>query len=274
MPDINIHVQRDIVDWPLHQSVNTDQLIKDYGISVTETVGENLIDLTNKLNFNLTNVNIDKEGQYAVQLNVLDANGNTAEKVVQLNIRPMREQKPAQATTPPHRSPSTSAVAPVKAAKPKHSKKWLMILLAILVVLIVIFGLRSCQRSHKQARIESSQSSQIARNSSSINKLNDQNQAMKNQLEDLQNTVEQYQDNQDKAALQDQINQLRAQNQALQANAKTQIMQARVNGYNDALNNISNNPDDAEHYLSNLSKEWYFQPYSDWLNNAEEHLNL
>lgn len=270
MSDINIHILKDIVDWPLHQGLNIEQLIKDYGLSVTETVNDNLIDLTDKVDFNLTNVDIDKEGQYPIQISVLDANGNAAQKVVEINIRPMREQKPNATTT----KEASAKPESIKTKRNTHNKKWLLILLVILIVLLMIFGLRSFQKSQRQARIQSSQSSQLAQNSSSIARLDSQNQAMQNQINALNDAVSQYQNNQDKEALQSQIDQLKAQNQALRNSTRTHIMQARINGYNDALNSISSNPAKAQHYLNSLTNAWYFQPYSDWLNSMEERFDI
>lgn len=273
MSDIHIHVLKDIVDWPLNQQLNTDQLIQDYGISVTETVGDNLIDLTDKLNFNLTNVDVDKEGQYPIQISVLDASGNTAQKVVEINIRPMREQKPEPKSK--QGQPSKKQKSAGKLASGVHNKKWILILLVVLVIILMLFGLRSCQKNRQQqAQVESSQSSAIAQNSSSINKLSDQDQVMQNQIDALKDTVNQYQNNPDKEALQNQIDQLKAQNQALKNEANTHVMQARIDGYNDALSNISSNPDESQHYLNRLNNAWYFQPYSDWLNGLEERFNV
>lgn len=76
MANLTITVSRHYLDWPLHQTINQADLVRQLGVHVTGSNGE---DLTNKLVINLTQVNIDQQGEYPVMLSAMDATGQTAQ---------------------------------------------------------------------------------------------------------------------------------------------------------------------------------------------------
>ena len=84
-------IQRHYLDWPLGQSIVNSELINQFGIKATSD-GR---DLTDKITFNLTQVNINQQGEYPIAVTVMDSDGQTASDHLTLNIKP-REQVQSQ----------------------------------------------------------------------------------------------------------------------------------------------------------------------------------
>ena len=83
MAKVEITMVRHYLDWSFHQTINQADLMTQLGVHATGVNGE---DLTNKVVLNLTQVNIDQQGEYPVALSVMDASGQTAQESVTLHV--------------------------------------------------------------------------------------------------------------------------------------------------------------------------------------------
>ena len=114
-------IQRHYLDWPLGQSIVNSELINQFGIKATSD-GR---DLTDKITFNLTQVNINQQGEYPIAVTVMDSDGQTASDHLTLNVKP-REQVQSQSNQG-HQS----------TALKRHHRGWLVALIVLLAIIIV-----------------------------------------------------------------------------------------------------------------------------------------
>ena len=94
---LTITTVRQYLDWPLGQTINQEDLKQQLGVHATDNDG---VDLTDKVLFNLTQVNIDQQGEYPVVLSVMDATGQTAQTSVTLDVRPLRSKSDDKSSSP------------------------------------------------------------------------------------------------------------------------------------------------------------------------------
>lgn len=263
MGKIEITVVRHYLDWPLHQTLNQEELRTQLGVHATGTNGE---DLTGKVMVNLTQVNVDQQGEYPVVLSVMDANGQTAQESVTLHVRPS-----VQTTTDqPARATAT--------ASPKSGKKrtWLVGALVVIILLLVWWGVSAHNRAARQEQADnnSQQSSQISQNSSSISKLSSDNQKLANQVAQLKGAAKQYQRDHDQQALNERLDKIQTQNQQLQNQTQNSSSQQHLNQVTNVVNQVRQDPENGVSVVNDLKNQPGFsniwdavsQQLSSWLN--------
>ncbi|MGN1279290.1 MAG: hypothetical protein ACI4T4_01255 [Limosilactobacillus sp.] len=246
---LTITVVRQYLDWPLGQTINQEDLKQQLGV---HAMGSNGADLTDKVLFNLTQVNINQQGEYPVVLSVMDATGQTAQTSVTLDVRPMRTQ-PTQPTNPAQVS------QPTNPAGPKKHRGWLWGLIAVIVIICLLWGWSSHRRQQQsQAVNNSQQSSQIADNSSSVAKLSGDNQKLANQVAELRGAVKQYQHDKDQAALNQRLDKIESQNQQLTSQVSNGT-QSRLNQVTNVVEQVRQDPDNGVQIVNDLKNESGFK---------------
>ena len=251
MAALTITTVRQYLDWPLGQTINQEDLKQQLGVHATASDGT---DLTSQVVFNLTQVNIDQQGEYPVLVSVMDATGQTAQESVTLNVRPMRNQAASQ----------QASTAPAAPTQRKH-RGWLWALLAVVVVLCLVWALVSHHNQQaEQAANNSQQSSQIEKNSSSINKLSGDNQKLANQVAELKGAAKQYQKDQDQAALNQRLNQIENKNQQLANQTSSSTTQNQLNQVNNTIEQVRQDPDNGIQIVNELKHQDGFKEI--WAN--------
>lgn len=242
MSAVEITVERHYLDWPLGQTINQEDLSRQLGVHAT---GINGGDLTSKVVFNLTQVNIDQEGEYPVGLSVMDPTGQAAQTSVTLNIRPLRKQQQPGASTRPATQPT----------KKKHG--WLVTILVVIILLCIWWGVSAHNKAQQSAQEanNSQQSSQINDNSGKIDKLSGDNQKLANQVAELKGAVKQYQKDQDQQELNNRLDKIESQNQQLQSQVQNNSTKEHLNEVTKVVNQVRNDPSNGVKVVNNLKNE-------------------
>ena len=242
MADLTIAVSRHYLDWPLHQTINQADLVRQLGVHVTGSNGE---DLTNKLVINLTQVNIDQQGEYPVMLSAMDATGQTDQQSVTLHVRPAEQVGSRQ-----------QAAAPAQQTKGKK-RNWLLAILAVIILLLVWWGVSAHHRAQQQeqAANNAQQSSQISDNSSSIAKLSSDNQKLANQVAQLKGAAKQYQKDHDQQALNERLDQIQSQNQELLNQTQNSTTKEHLNEVTNVVNQVRQDPDNGVSVVNDLKNQ-------------------
>lgn len=238
-----ITINRHYLDWPLNQTINQPDLMRQLGVHATDSNGQ---DLTSKVVVNLTQVNINQAGEYPVMLSVMDATGQGTQDSVTLNVREMNDQAQPQANV------RQSQPAP------KSKKGWLWLILAIVIILCVWWLINNRNQQADQAANNNEQSSQISNNSSSINKLSQDNQKLANQVAQLKGATQQYQKDHDQQALQERLATIQSQNQQLQNQVQDNSVKQDLNQVNNTIDEIQQNPDDGTQIVNDLKNQGDF----------------
>lgn len=246
MAALTITTVRQYLDWPLGQIINQEDLKHQLGVHATGSDGA---DLTSKVLLNLTQVNINQQGEYPVMISVMDATGQTAQTSVTLNVRPMRGQQSDV-------SVQNNAAAP---AKKKH-RGWLWVLIAVIVVICLLWGWASHRNQEQnQAANNSQQSSQIASNSSSIAKLSGDNQKLANQVAELKGAVKQYQHDQDQQALNQRLDKIENQNQQLINKTQNDSTRNNLNQITNVVEQVRQDPNNGTQIINSLKNQAGFK---------------
>lgn len=255
MANLTIAVSRHYLSWPLHQTIDQADLVHQLGVRATGSNGE---DLTSKLLVNLTQVNIDQQGEYPVMLSVMDANGRTAQKSVTLHVRPADQQASRRPT-----------VNPPQAKRKK--KNWLVGALVLIILLLVWWGVSAHHgaQQQEQAANNAQQSSQISDNSSSIGKLSADNQKLANQVAQLKGAAKQYQKDHDQQALNERLDRIQAQNQQLLNQAQNATAKEHLNEVTNVVNQVRQDPDNGVSVVNGLKNQPGFDEI--W-NNVSQRL--
>lgn len=183
MTQPTLTVEKHYLNWPLNRPLNQADIMHELGVHASDENGQ---DLTSKVMMNLTQVDVNKVGEYPVMLNVMDNNGQSAQASITLNIQPMRTQNAPKET----------------ATSPKSRRGWLWVIIVIVVILCAWWAISSHNRqAANQAATDSQQSSQISNNSSSISDLTKDNQRLASQVAELKGATQQYQKDHDQQAL-------------------------------------------------------------------------
>lgn len=239
---LTITTTRQYLDWPLGQTINQEDLKHQLGVHATGNNGE---DLTSKVVFNLTQVNINQQGEYPVVLSVMDATGQTAQTSVTLDVRPLRHQ-------------STQPTNPTPA--PKKKRVWLWALLAIIVIICLLWGWSSHRhQQQEQATNNAQQSSQIADNSSSVAKLSGDNQKLANQVAELRGAVKQYQHDKDQNALNQRLDKIENQNQQLTNQVDNSSTKNQLNEVTNVVEQVRQDPDNGVQIVNDLKNQSGFK---------------
>lgn len=259
MAKVEITMVRHYLDWSLHQTINQADLMTQLGVHATGVNGE---DLTNKVVLNLTQVNIDQQGEYPVALSVMDASGQTAQESVTLHVRPA-----GQVESPTKSTPQT----PIKK---KHYGA--IAILVVIILLLVWWGVSAHNRAQQQEQAANNdqQSSQIEQNSSSISKLSSDNQKLANQVAQLKGAAQQYQKDHDQQALNNRLDKIESQNQQLQDQTQSSSTREHLSQVTNVVNKVRQDPEDGVNVVNNLKKQPGFdqiwdavsQKLSSWLD--------
>lgn len=261
MAKLQITAARHYLDWPLHQTINQTDLIQQLGVHASGNNGE---DLTGKVIMNLTQVNVDQQGEYPVMLSVMDASGQSAQDSITLHVRPAAEVNNQQTMT--------------ATPQQKNGKKrnWLIAVLVVIILLLVWWGVSAHNRAQQQEQAANNdqQSSQISNNSSSISKLTSDNQKLANQVAELKGAAKQYQRDHDQQALNNRLDQVQSKTEQLQNQTSSSTTKNNVNEVTNVINQVRQDPENGVSTVNNLkdqpgfSKIWdaVSERVSTWLN--------
>lgn len=252
-------IQRHYLDWPLGQSIVNTELINQFGIKATSD-GR---DLTDKITFNLTQVNINQQGEYPIAVTVMDSDGQTAADHLTLNVKP-QEQVRSQTST--NQQQTTT---------PKKHRGWLVALIILLVIVICWWTISAHNRNQAQQANNEEQSSQISNNSSSIDKLSSDNQKLAQQVAALRGAARQYEKDHNQQELQNQLNNISNQNQQIEGQLNSNSSKQKLNDINQVVNQLQQDPSNATSTVNDLKNKDGFGEIWDsitsmmhsWLNN-------
>ena len=101
MTQPTLTVEKHYLNWPLNHPLNQADIMHELGVQASDETGQ---DLTSKVMMNLTQVDVNKAGEYPVMLSVMDNNGQSTQVSITLNIQPMRTQNATQETATPQKS--------------------------------------------------------------------------------------------------------------------------------------------------------------------------
>lgn len=248
-------VERHYLEWPLNQPLNQAELMQELGVHAADSNGQ---DLTSKVVINTTQVNVDQTGEYPVMLTVMDSNGQSTQVSITLNVRQLRPRTGNAST-----------------ASPKPKRGWLWIIIILVVIICAWWAISAHNRqAANQAATDSQQSSQISNNSSSIDKLNKDNQRLANQVAQLKGATQQYQKDHDQQALQNRLDKIENQNQQLQNQVQDNSVKEDLNQVNNTVNEVRQNPDNGTQIVNKLKNQGNFnaiwnnvsQQVQKWLN--------
>ena len=232
MTQPTLTVEKNYLNWPLNRPLNQADIMHELGVHASDEKGQ---DLTNKVMMNLTQVDVNKAGEYPVMLSVMDNNGQSTQVSITLNIQPMRTQNATQETATPQKS----------------RRGWLWVIIAIVVILCVWWAISSHNRqAANQAATDSQQSSQISNNSSSISDLTKDNQRLANQVAELKGATQQ------------------SQTQDLQNQVQSNSVKQDLNQVNETVNEVRENPENGTKIVNNLKNKGDFQEI--WGNISQE----
>lgn len=261
MANLQLTAARHYLDWPLHQTINQADLIQQLGAHASGINGE---DLTNKIVVNLTQVNIDQQGEYPVMLSVMNAQGQTAQDSVTLHVRPANQvdKQPADSKTSSTKNP--------------HRRQWLLGILLVIILLLVWWGISAHHRAEQQeqANNNAQQSSQISDNSSSIAKLSSDNRQLANQVAELKGAAKQYQRDHDQQALNDRLNQVENRTEQLQNQTDDSTVKNNTSQVTNVINRVRQDPENGVSAVNSLKDQPGFtkiwdtvsQQLSTWLD--------
>lgn len=248
MAALTITTTRQYLDWPLGQTINQNDLKQQLGVHATDSDGT---DLTNKVLANLTQVNINQQGEYPVLFNVMNATGQTAQTSITLNVRPMRTQ--ATAPQQPQATPR------------KKNRGWLWTLLVIVVLLCLVWVLVNHRNQQaQQAANNNQQSSQIANNSNNINKLSNNDRKLANQVAELKGATKQYEKDKNQQALNQRLDQIENKNQQLANQTQSSTTQNQLNQVTNTIEQVRQDPSNGTQIVNELRHQDGFKEI--WVN--------
>jgi hypothetical protein len=232
-------IQRHYLDWPLGQSITNSELINQFGIRATSD-GR---DVTDKMTFNLTQVNINQQGEYPIVVTVMDSDGQTAADHLTLNVKPQSQVQ----------SRTTTNAQPV--APKKSHRGWLVALIILIAIIVVWWAVAAHNRNQAQQANNTEQSSQISDNSSSINKLSSDNQKLAQQVAALRGAARQYEKDHDQQELQNHLNDISNQNQQIESQLNSNSAKQKLNDVNQVVNQLQQDPSNASSTVNSLKNK-------------------
>ncbi|KRL27886.1 hypothetical protein FD27_GL000628 [Limosilactobacillus frumenti DSM 13145] len=259
MANPTLTIQRQTVDWPLGQTLTDQELVNRFGIQATSN-GNNI---TDKVTFNTTQVNVNQMGQYPVAVTVMDSMGQTASARLTLNVVAQR------GTTIINNNNN----APAPSNNKKHYGLWIALAI-IIVILLAWWGISAHNRNQAQEANNAQQSSQISDNSSSINKLSSDNQKLARQVAALRAAAKQYEKDHDQAELQNRLNDISNQNQQIQSQLHSDSAQQKLQDINQVVNQVQQDPSNASSTVNNLkNKDGFDELWSSITSQVQSWLN-
>lgn len=247
---IEIKTRRNLINWPVGYNY-TQQELKDYiGLSVYNRRGE---DLTDRARIDLEQVNRQQPGKYPGRVLVVDLDGQTATKSLEVDVIAQQATNLNQ-TANQHN---------------KRKKRRIVLGVLLLMIIALMVGLFACHNQKAQEATNAAESSSINNNSSDISSLKDDNDKLKHQVNALKEAVGQYQQDHDRDALQDRLSNLQDENQQL-ANQLKGTDLAQLKAIDKAVNAINSNPARANQALSQLddinTANNLWGQFQDWLS--------
>ena len=265
MANPTLTIRQSTVDWPMGQTLTDQELVTRYGIQATSN-GNNI---TDKVTFNTTQVNINQMGQYPIAVTVMDSMGQTASARLTLNVVTQRGTTVI----------NNNNAAPAPTNK-KHRGLWIALAI-IIVILLAWWGISAHNRHQEQEANNAQQSSQISDNSSSIDKLSSDNQKLARQVAALRAAARQYEKDHDQTELQNRLNDISNQNQQIQGQLHSNSAQQKLQDINQVVNQVQQDPSNASSTVNNLkNKDGFDELWSSitsqvqgWLNKYQNSSN-
>lgn len=251
MANPTLTIQRQTVDWPLGQTLMDQELVNRFGIQATSN-GNNI---TDKVTFNTTQVNINQMGQYPIAVTVMDSMGQTASARLTLNVVAQR------------------GTTVINNNNKKHHGLWIALAI-IIVILLAWWGISAHNRHQAQEANNAQQSSQISDNSSSINKLSSDNQKLAQQVAALRAAAKQYEKGHNQAELQNRLNDISNQNQQIQGQLHSDSAKQKLQDINQVVNQVQQDPSNASSTVNNLkNKDGFDELWSSITSQVQNWLN-
>lgn len=232
-----LNIQRHNLDWLLGKPLESNELVTRYGITATD----NGKDITNKVTFNTTQVDLEHPGEYPIAVTVMNSAGETEATRVMINVKTRKE---LDGVTINNRQSINM---------PKKHHPWL-IALVIIIVLLAVWWAIAATRGHNQEQQANNaeQSSQISENSSSINKLSSDNQKLAEQVAALRGAAKQYEKDHDQQELQNHLDNISNQNQQLEGQLSGNSSKQKLNDINQVINQLQQDPSNASSTVNSL----------------------
>ncbi len=166
MTQPTLTVEKHYLNWPLNRPLNQADIMHELGVLASDENGQ---DLTSKVMMNLTQVDVNKAGEYPVMLSVMDNNGQSAQASITLNIQPMRTQNVTKETATP----------------PKSRRGWLWVIVVIVVILCAWWAISSHNRqaANKGATQQYQKDHDQQALESRLDKIQSQTQDLQNQVQ-------------------------------------------------------------------------------------------
>ncbi|MDO4903107.1 MAG: hypothetical protein Q3959_02475 [Limosilactobacillus sp.] len=243
MNKLQITTNRRNLDWPLHKEMDQATLIQMLGVTATGSNGE---DLTSKVVVNMTQVDVDTVGHYPVMMSVMDSTGKSVQENATINVAKgvkLDDQKGASDMAKKNKNG-------------KKNRKWIYILLAVIVLILTWWGITAHNRAQQeQADNNSEQSSQISNNSSSIDKLSSDNQKLATQVAELRGAVKQYQRDHDREALNRRLDQVSQSTSQLQTQTNNNTTRESTTQITNTIEKVRESPENGLSAVDSLKQE-------------------
>lgn len=246
---VKIEVDRKYLDWPLHESLDNHQKIIQMIHPRTEPREKFQVLL------NVNDVNVNEVGQYPASLIIFNMKNEEIGKIeITFNVQKMKNTQEVS------RKPKSTKN---KEKMPKKVK-WIIGILALVIVICLLLLYTGHKRNQQQALENARQSRQIKDNAKKIKNQADANKQLLQELAGLKGAVDKYQQDGDKAALQNELNNLTNQNSQLAQQGIGD--QAKINDLTTALQAIAQNPDNASQIIKQLEQK---DGYNSLINNVQ-----
>lgn len=236
---------RHLINWPQGQNIDDQTLIKYCGVQIHNDSTATLNDIT----FDPGDLNPQVKGTYhsffvlnkstrlAIEIDVVDPKNADL---------PGYEQSATDRTQQP-------AYATAKPAKKRHQRSKKKIIAAVLIILAIIIALlTSCHHRNQQQANNREQSSSIQQNSKKAKQNSAEISQLKDQVAQLKAAAKQYQQDQNRQALNQKLDDLMAQNNQLKQSAQDAATQHDCNRINEAIEQIKQHPNDASQIANSL----------------------
>ncbi|WP_251574272.1 DUF5011 domain-containing protein [Limosilactobacillus agrestimuris] len=235
-----LKIQRHNLDWLLGKPLDSNELIARYGISATD----NGKDITNKVTFNTTQVDLEHQGEYPIAVTVMNSEGETESARIMINIKTREELD--QVSNGNQRTNTLK----------KRHRAWIVAIVVVIALAIVWWALAAIHgHNEEQQANNAEQSSQISNNSSSINKLSSDNQKLAEQVAALRGAARQYEKDHNQQELQNQLNNISNQNQQIEGQLSSNSAKQKLNDVDQVINQLQQDPSNASSTVNDLKNK-------------------
>lgn len=236
---VEVEVDRKYLDWPLHEPLDNHQKIIQM-IHPRTNPREKF-----QVLLNVNDVNIDKAGQYPASIMLFNMKNEEIGKVkITFNVQRMRSNQ--EKSKKPQKNNKDKKKMPKKA-------KWIIGILIVIIAICLALLYTGHKRNQQQALENARQSRQIKDNAEKIKNQADANKQLLQEVAGLKGAIDKYKKDGDKAALQNELNNLANQNSQLAQQGIGD--QAKINDLTNALQAIAQNPDNASQIIQQLEQK-------------------